>query len=348
MISKPRTTLWIALVLVLLWTAGCGSGSHLVSSGNFAGAAAQKPANAVGVSQVTLSRSQVAGGESSEVRVRLSGPAPDGGLSIQLKSSDASVASVPDVVSVPRGDSGASALVSTFALDSSAVVSITAVSGQTMAASALNVVPAAGSSFTVSVSPASITIADGQSGSVKITSKIVTGYSHALELSASNVPGGVSVKFNPAVIPAPGAGSSRVSISVGSSVATGTYSIHLKATDGTTAESMTLILKVAVNPEAMFQGCWYKTNGHRYQGVLVSVANPGTYPLDAELYRGTTCNANDWADEIGFGTDVNFGGFDWIFYFNAFANQSNMSTRWHVGPDTSVCFAYTATTPACP
>lgn len=338
----------LVVVSALSWMTGCGSSPRSANSGSFRGAASLAGSSeAVGVAEVTLSQSSVSAGNSAALTVSLSAPAPEGGLTVHLRSSDSTAISIPTSLIVPAGASRATTAVTVSAIHDSGTVSITALSGQTMAASTLSVV-APTTSFSLSLSPAAITVADGLSGSAKLVTKIVTGYDHSLQLSASNVPSGVSVKFNPSVIPAPGAGSSAVSLSVASTVATGTYSIHLKATDGTSSASATMTLKVMVNPDAKFQGCWYKTDGHRYQGALVSVANPGTYSLDAELYYGTTCNPDDWADEIGFGTDVNFGGFDWIFYFNAFADQSDMSTRWHVGPDTSACFAYTATTPACP
>ena len=98
---------------------------------------------------------------------------------------------------------------------------------------------------------------------------------------------------------------------------------------------------------ATFKGCWYQQSGNRYQGVQISVDDPGTYPFNAVLYYGTTCNANDWADQIGFGTLIQFGDFDWIFWFDAFANQSDMSALWYVGNEQSQCVNYTVA-PDCP
>jgi hypothetical protein len=328
-----------ALVAVVLWITSCGSAPHPTISGTFTGTVAGRSAPAaVGVAGVNLSQSQVSAGNSPSMTVTLTAPAPQGGMAVQLTAA----------IFVPAGASSATAAVATSAVSSSTTVSVTAIYGQSIAASALHILPATIAPFSISLLPNTTTVADGQYGSVKLTTKIAAGFSHSLQLSASNVPSGVAVKFNPSLIYAPGAGTSKVSIAVSSPVAAGTYSIHLKAIDGTITATAALTLKIVVNPYAKFQGCWYQTGGHRYQGVLVSVENPGSYPLDSELYYGTACDPNTQADQIGFGTDVNFGGFDWIFYFDAFADQSNMSTRWHVGPDTSACFAYTSTTPACP
>jgi hypothetical protein len=348
-LEKSEKAVLFVLVAAVLWITSCGSAAHSPGSGSFSGKSALLSApETYGVAGVNLSRSQVSGGDSLSMSVSLAAPAPEGGLTVQLKSSDVATASVPATVLIPAGESSATMAVVTYAVSNSTTVSIAAISGRSMAASALSVVSATTALFSVSVSPSVTTIADGQSESVKLTTKVAPGFNHSVQLSVSNVPSGVSVKFSPAVIPAPGAGTSKVSIAVGRATATGTHSIHLKAIDGTATTSTALTLKIAVNPDARFQGCWYQTNGHRYQGVVVSVENPGSYPLDAELYYGTACDPNTLADEIGFGTDVNFGDFDWIFYFDAFADQSNMSTRWHVGPDTSACFAYTSATPTCP
>src|SRR5450755_1764299 len=89
-----------------------------------------------------------------------------------------------------------------------------------------------------------------------------------------------------------------------------------------------------------------RRTGHRYQRVHVTLANPGTYPFDAVLYYGATCDPNNWADEFGFGTPLNFGGFEWTFWFTDFADRSDMSAVWYVGSDKSQCVSY-AVAPDC-
>lgn len=100
------------------------------------------------------------------------------------------------------------------------------------------------------------------------------------------------------------------------------------------------------NPNAKFKGCWHRQNGHRYQAVDISVGNPGTYPFNAILYRGATCNPNDVADQFGFGQPLNFGGFGYTFWFTDFRDQTNMSALWYVGSQHSQCVSY-ATAPNC-
>ena len=345
--QHPRLS-QIAVAAVFLALAGCGSGSLPTKSGNFSGIAATQqehaagtPANRVGVAKVTLGSSRLIGGDSTEITVNLTQPAPDGGAVVQLISSDASVVATPAAVTVPAGRTRATVPASTSSVDAAATVAISAFYGDSVAGTALAVAPQLTPVFKVAVQPSTLTINPGQSGSATVTTTVKNGYDHSLQLSVLKIPAGVSVSLTPAVIPAPGAGTSNAKITVSSSAVPGTYSLRVKASDGTTSRSVTLTLTVASSgPGATFQGCWYHQSGHRYQGVRISVANPGTYPFDADLYFGATCDPNNQADEFGYGTLLNFGGFDYIFWFADFGDQSGTSALWHVGSDTSQCVNY--------
>jgi hypothetical protein len=100
------------------------------------------------------------------------------------------------------------------------------------------------------------------------------------------------------------------------------------------------------NPQATFKGCWFKQGKKRYQAVDLSVGVPGSYAFNAILYHGTTCTPDDFADQIGFGEPLNFGGFGYTFWFDAFANQKNMSAIWYLGNENSKCVNY-ETAPPC-
>ncbi|SRR5579871_11894 len=102
----------------------------------------------------------------------------------------------------------------------------------------------------------------------------------------------------------------------------------------------------ASGPNANFKGCWYREGKNRYQAVDVTVGHPGTYTFNAVLYHGTTCNPKDWADQFGFGEQINFGDSGYIFWFTAFANQADMSALWYVGGQKSQCVNY-RTAPSC-
>ena len=69
-------------------------------------------------------------------------------------------------------------------------------------------------------------------------------------------------------------------------------------------------------------------------------------PFNATLYFGANCAPNNWADQFGFGQDISFGGFSYIFWFSDFPNQPNTSAIWTVGNQSSGCINYAAV-PAC-
>ncbi|MFZ0361858.1 MAG: hypothetical protein WAL58_15565 [Terriglobales bacterium] len=203
--------------------------------------------------------------------------------------------------------------------------------------------PATAPSFKVAMHPSTITVAPGESGSTNVTTTVTLGYDHALHLTTSNVPAGVSVILTPKLIAAPGGGTAVAEIKVHSSVADGRYAMEVIASDGTTSQSAKLTLNVASTggPAATFQGCWYKHGSDSYQGVHVTVANAGTYSFNALLYSGATCNPNDWADEFGYGQLLQFSpDYEWTFWFTHFPNQTNMSAIWYVGNEQSQCVNY--------
>ena len=87
------------------------------------------------------------------------------------------------------------------------------------------------SNFTMSASPASLSIQQGNQGTSTITTTISGGFNSAISLSASGVPSGTTVSFSPNPIPAPGAGSSAMTITVGATPA-GTYPITVTGDGG--------------------------------------------------------------------------------------------------------------------
>lgn len=346
----------IVMVSALLGLAGCGSGSRPMNSGNFSAtatpqsAAAGTLASPAGVARVTLSPAHLTGGDSTEVTVNLAQPAPDSGLAVQLKSSDANAVVIPSTVTIPSGQTSATVTASTSSAEAATKVAITALYGDSVAGTSLEIDAAAKAAFTVALQPTTLTIKTVHSGTTKVITTAKNGYNHALQLTVLNVPAGVTVTFTPPVIPAPGTGTSKAKITVSNSAAPGTYSVRVKASDGKTSHTATLTLTVtsssSTGPGATFQGCWYQQNGHKYQGSRLSVANPGTYAFDAVLYYGATCSPNNFADEFGFGTLLNFGGFGYIFWFSDFADQTDTSATWSVGSDKSQCVSY-ATAPDC-
>src|SRR5271166_2213703 len=98
--------------------------------------------------------------------------------------------------------------------------------------------------FSISASPASLSIQQGNQGTSTITATITGGFSNAISLSASGAPSGTTVSFNPNPIPAPGAGNSTMTITVGNNTPTGTYPITVTGNGGGIQQSTTVSLTV--------------------------------------------------------------------------------------------------------
>jgi kumamolisin len=96
--------------------------------------------------------------------------------------------------------------------------------------------------YGLTASKGAVTIPQGSSGTITITSTVINGFSSAIALSASGQPSGVTVAFSPTTIS--GAGSSTATISVASSVLPGTYKIKVLGTSGGATEVVTISLTV--------------------------------------------------------------------------------------------------------
>lgn len=98
--------------------------------------------------------------------------------------------------------------------------------------------------FTVTSSPTSLSIAEGSSGTAKISTAASAGFSSTLTLSATGYPIGVSVSFNPRMIKKPGTGTSTMTVKVATSVKAGNYTITMKATGGNVTHTLAIPLTV--------------------------------------------------------------------------------------------------------
>ena len=104
--------------------------------------------------------------------------------------------------------------------------------------------PVAGGDFGVSASPTSLSVVQGGQGSSTISTTISGGFNSAINLTASGVPNGTTVSFNPNPIAAPGNGSSTMTINVGANTAVGTYPITVTGSGGGIQHSTTVTLTV--------------------------------------------------------------------------------------------------------
>src|SRR5271165_2497256 len=123
-------------------------------------------------------------------------------------------------------------------------ITVTGSGGGIQQNTTVTVTVTAGANFTISASPASLSVQQGNQGASTITTTISGGFNSAISLSASGVPSGTTVSFNPNPIPAPGSGNSTMNITVGSGTAAGTYPITVTGNGGGIQQNATVTLTV--------------------------------------------------------------------------------------------------------
>src|SRR5439155_1430925 len=102
------------------------------------------------------------------------------------------------------------------------------------------------SDFSISANPATLSVAQGATGTSTIGTAITSGGSQTVNLSASGMPAGTTVSFNPASITA--GGSSTMTVAVDSSTAPGNYTITVTGTGPSATHSVNVGLTVSVLP----------------------------------------------------------------------------------------------------
>jgi subtilase family serine protease len=108
----------------------------------------------------------------------------------------------------------------------------------------LTVTAATSGSFTISVSPTSGYLDQGQSGYAVVSTSATGGFNSAIALSASGVPTGVTYSFTPKNIKAPGTGSSDFNLTVARNAPTGTFPITITGTGGGVTQSTVLTFQI--------------------------------------------------------------------------------------------------------
>jgi subtilase family serine protease len=123
-------------------------------------------------------------------------------------------------------------------------ITITGTSGSTTKTTtvSLTVTAPVTGNFTISISPTSGYLDQGQSGYGVVTITASGGFDSAVALSATGVPSGVTSSFSPSSIT--GSGSSDFTLTVSRSARTGTYPITITGAGGGVTHSTTLTFQV--------------------------------------------------------------------------------------------------------
>jgi len=115
------------------------------------------------------------------------------------------------------------------------------------------------SSFTLSDSPSSLSIAQGASGTSTITVNPASGFSGSVTLAASGLPSGVTASFGTN----PTTGSSVLTLTASSSAATGSSTVTITGTSGSLTASTTIALAITSSSSGSGSGCaaaWSSTS----------------------------------------------------------------------------------------
>ncbi|HEY7872252.1 MAG TPA: PPC domain-containing protein [Rudaea sp.] len=127
--------------------------------------------------------------------------------------------------------------------------------------------------FTLSDSPASLSIAQSASGSSTIAVSPLNGFTGSVALSASGLPSGVTASFNPAST----TGSSTLTLSASSTATTGTATVTITGTSGSLTHTATLSLTVTASGGGCTPSGTVLCSGSTVTGLSATKGNWSTY-----------------------------------------------------------------------
>src|SRR6266498_3029965 len=158
----------------------------------------------------------------------------------------------------------------------------------------LTVTVAPPSDFSISASPSSLTVAQGENGTSTIGTAVLSGFAQSVSLSASGQPAGTSVSFNPASVTA--GASSTMTVSVGSGTTPSGYTITVTGTGANATHTTTVSLTVTTPPPGAVNGgfetgslsSWNASGA--FTPVISTTAHTGSY--SARLGSTSPVNGN--------------------------------------------------------
>ena len=133
--------------------------------------------------------------------------------------------------------------------------------------------------FSLSASPTSVSVVQGNSGTSTITATFLNGFDSAVALSATGGPSGLGVSFNPASITSNG-GTSALTLTVPSGATIGTYTITVSGVSGSITQTTTFTLTVTIPPNANF------TISASPTSITVVRGNSGTSTITTAAQNG--------------------------------------------------------------
>ena len=130
--------------------------------------------------------------------------------------------------------------------------------------------------FSLSVSPSSLSVLKGSSGSATVTVAAYNGFNGNVALSASGLPSGATATLTPSSVT--GSGTSQLAIATTASTPTGTYTVTAKGVSGQLTRTVALSLTVTADQLATLlpPPIPQSTGPTYYVATTGSDSNPGT------------------------------------------------------------------------
>lgn len=190
-------------------------------------------AGASGTSTVTVSPQQ---GFSGAVNLTVSGLPT--GVTGSFSPASATTSSTLTLIASSSAAAGTSTLTITG-------TSGTGTSSALTSTARLTLTVTGSSSFTISAAPASLSVAQGASGTSAITINAQNGFKAAVALSASGVPSGVTASFSASSTTS----TSTLTLAPSSSAAAGSYTITVTGTSGSLRSTASISLTITAAPK---------------------------------------------------------------------------------------------------
>lgn len=146
--------------------------------------------------------------------------------------------------------------------------------------------------YSISATPASQTVSQGNSANYTTTIAALNGFTGAVNLTVSGLPTGATASFNPTSITA--SGTSTLTITTASTTAIGTYTLTITGTSGSLSHSATVTLTVSATTGGLPTGWADQDVGS------VSIAGSASYNNGTFTVNGSGTSISGTADQFNY------------------------------------------------